>query len=51
MTYEKAMAELIELDNTDVITTSGETGGSVPTTPIEPCPTTGDVDCPWWMIF
>ncbi len=25
MTYEKAMAELIELENTDVITTSGET--------------------------
>lgn len=25
MVYEKAMAEVVELDNTDVITTSGET--------------------------
>lgn len=24
MTYEKAMAELVEFDNTDVITTSGD---------------------------
>ena len=48
MTYEKAMAEVIELENTDVITTSGETGGSVPTTPIQPCPGTGIV-CGYWI--